>query len=102
MKSFAFFVLTSIFLVGCTPLSTASKSQKAYLMFRGDLENITIAIDHNHEFKLKTNFNNKYEVPTGHHMMLILRGNLLIEKRELFIKPGSYQLIYVPDTGTNY
>jgi len=82
-------LITAILLSGCGyKEGVVTTTQKSYLYFTGDINNIMVRVDEGDKFNVKAGKNNQYSLKPGKHLVKIYRNNKLIIKREIFISDG--------------
>lgn len=83
------FLISLVFLSGCGYTEgVKTSSTKSYIYFTGNSKNISVSIDKNKIFDIKTGKNNKYMVSSGKHLVEVYKNGTLVIKREIFISDG--------------
>jgi hypothetical protein len=65
-----------------------TSSQKSYLYFSGNTNDIKVSIDRGKIFSVKEGQLNQYTVKTGKHLIEVFRDDKTIIKREIFVSDG--------------
>lgn len=65
-----------------------TEDAKAYLYFTGDLDDVTVSVDHAQEFEVKAGRDNQYKLKPGKHLIEVFRDGTKIIEREVFIGNG--------------
>lgn len=98
-----------IVLTGCLLLTISScgyiegvvqPSDKSYLVFTGNTDNIHIFIDNNEPFSVQTSADNgrltHYQIAPGKHNIVIKKASEIVLQREILIGNGMTKEIQVP------
>jgi hypothetical protein len=63
-------------------------SQKSYLYFSGNTEDVRVSIDNGESFEVKNGRLNQYSIQPGKHLIEVYRDDNIIVKREIFVSDG--------------
>ncbi|MDH4944811.1 hypothetical protein [Sulfurimonas sp. C5] len=74
-----------------------TEDTKAYLYFSGDLDDVTVSVDHAEEFKVKAGRDNQYKLKPGKHLIEVYRDGQKIIQREIFLGNGIAKEIEVAE-----
>lgn len=82
-------VLFILLLSGCGyKEGVATASQKSYLYFSGDTDDIEVSIDDGSKFEVEEGQLNQYSIKPGKHLIVVYKNNRVILKREIFVSDG--------------
>lgn len=91
MKTITITLITLLltFFAGCGyKEGVTTEDAKAYLYFSGDLDDVTVSVDHAAEFEVKSGRDNQYKLKPGKHLIEVFRDGKKIIEREVFIGDG--------------
>jgi len=90
MKNILFISLTIILLLsGCGyKEGVATSSQKSYVYFSGNTDNIEVSIDSGSKFNVEEGKNNQYALKPGKHLIEVYRDGSIVVKRNVYIGDG--------------
>ena len=66
----------------------ATASQKSYLYFSGNTNDVKVSVDGGKSFDVKEGQENQYTIKSGKHLVEVYRDNKIIVKREIFVSDG--------------
>ena len=66
----------------------ATASQKSYIYFSGNTDDVKISIDNGEEFSIESGKLNQYSIKPGKHIVKVFRENTIVTKREIFVGDG--------------
>jgi hypothetical protein len=104
MRKIFLIVLTSCVLITLSSCGykegVIQPSDKSYLVFTGNTQNIQIIIDNSDPFSAQTSVESgsvkHYQISPGKHMIVIKKGNEIVLQREILVGSGMTKEIQVP------
>ncbi len=91
MKTMTITLITLLltFFTGCGyKEGVTTEDAKAYIYFTGDLDDVTVSVDHAPEFEVKAGRDNQYKLKPGKHLIEVYRDGKIIIQREVFLGNG--------------